>query len=358
MTTASPLVSIVVPCRNEADHIESCVRSILGQQPPEGDFELIVADGMSDDASCEILQQVAQQDPRLRIVNNPGRIVSTALNTAIRLARGKIIIRMDAHTEYASDYIQRCVEVLQETGADNVGGAWIAEGKGLAGRAIAAAFESPFAVGGARGHDSHYEGKVDTVYLGCWPRYVFERFGLFDEELVRNQDDEFSLRLTRGGGKIWQSPRIKSRYRPRESLRSLFKQYLQYGYWKVRVIQKHTRPASIRHLLPAGFIVLLLFFSALSPWWASAGWALLTSLACYLAVNTGASLLVASQRGWKIFFALPIVFACFHFAYGIGFLHGVWDFLIVKRGPSSAYIVLTRGVNRSRPKATSITRPS
>ena len=149
---------------------------------------------------------------------------------------------MDAHTAYASDYIRQCFAVLHETGADNVGGPWIAEGKGFIGQAIAAAFQSAFAVGGALGHRSDYEGTLDTVYLGCWPVEVFERIGLFDEEMVRSEDDEFNLRLTRAGGKIWQSPRIKSWYHPRESLGSLLCQQIQYGYWKVRVIQKHKIP--------------------------------------------------------------------------------------------------------------------
>src|SRR5262249_37522272 len=142
----------------------------------------------------------------------------------------------------------------EETGADKVGGPWVAEGKGYVGRAIAAAFQSPFAVGGARGHDPNYEGIVDLVYLGCWRRGVFDWFGLFDEELVRNQDDEFDLQLIRAGGTIWQSPRIRSWNQPRGSLRTLFLQYMQYGYWKVRVIQKHKIPASTRHLMPGGFV--------------------------------------------------------------------------------------------------------
>ena len=184
------------------------------------------------------------------------------LNAAIRVAQGSIIIRLDAHTKYAPDYIRQCLAVLQETGADNVGGPCIAEGKGFVSQAIAAAFHSPFAVGGARWHDLDYVGAADTVHLGCWRREVFDRIGLFDEELVRNQDDEFNLRLTRAGGKIWHSPRIKSWYRPRESLRALIRQYMQYGYWKVRVIQKHKMPASVRHLIPGGFVLLLICATA------------------------------------------------------------------------------------------------
>ena len=151
-------VSIIVPCRNEQDHIETCVRSIQEQELPPGEVEVIIADGRSDDGTLDILRRLAKEDPRLCIVDNPGRIVSTGLNAAIRVAQGSIIIRMDAHTEYAPDYIRQCLAVLQETGADNVGGPWVAEGKGLVGRAIAAAFQSPFSVGGPRGHDPDYVG--------------------------------------------------------------------------------------------------------------------------------------------------------------------------------------------------------
>ena len=232
-------ISIIVPCRNEADHVERAVQSILQQQVDPG-LEVILADGRSDDGTREILNRLANQDSRLRIVDNPRQIVSAGLNAAIQAAKGQVIIRMDAHANYAPDYVRQCVLVLNETGADNVGGPWIAQGEGYIGRAIAAAFQSSFAVGGARSHSPLYEGEVDSVYLGCWRREVFDRIGLFDEDLVRNQDDEFNLRLVRSGGRIWQSPRIRSWYRPRNSLRNLFRQYAQYGYWKVLRLG-HTR---------------------------------------------------------------------------------------------------------------------
>src|SRR5262245_7106440 len=160
-----PAVSIVVPCRNDRNHMESCLRSILKQEPAPGGLESVGADGMSNDGTTEILRRLAKEYPSLRIIDNPQRIVSSGLNEAIKAARGEIIIRMDAHTEYAPDYIRECLKVLRETRADNVGGPWRAKGHGLIGGAIAAAFNSPFAVGGARGHDASYEGIVDTVYL-------------------------------------------------------------------------------------------------------------------------------------------------------------------------------------------------
>ena len=252
-----PAVSVIVPCRNERDQVDTSLRSILAQESPTGDFEVIIADGLSDDGTHEVLKELEREDSRLRIIDNPGRIVATGLNSAIRLARGDVIVRMDTHTRYAPDYLRQCVAVLKETGADNVGGPWVAEGQGLISQAIAAAFQSPFSVGGARGHKPYYEGPLDTVYLGCWPREIFDRIGRFDEDLVRNQDDEFNLRILKAGGRIWQSPRIRSWYTPRESLRLLFQQQRQYGYWKVRVIQKHKIPASIRHLVPAAFVLSL-----------------------------------------------------------------------------------------------------
>jgi GT2 family glycosyltransferase len=297
---------------------------------------------MSDDGTRDILKRISVKDPRLRVIDNPDRIVSTGLNAAIQVAQGKIIIRMDAHTEYASDYICQCLTVLQETGADNVGGPWIAKGEGLLGQAIAAAFQSPFAVGGALGHNPEYEGTLDTVYLGCWSRKVFDRIGLFDEELIRNQDDEFNLRLTRAGGKIWQSPQIRSWYKTRDSLGTLFRQYMQYGYWKVRVVQKHKVPASVRHLVPACFVLLLSILpigALLSPLVAWTWWGL---VGIYAACNIVASLLTAASYKWELLLFLPLVFANYHIGYGFGFLRGVWDFVILQRAPARNYTKLTR----------------
>ena len=337
-----PRVSVIVPCRNEKDHIEALVRSILAQEPPPGGFEVIVADGRSDDGTREIIERIAKSEPRLRVVDNPGRIVSNGLNAAIRAARGDVIVRMDAHTIYASDYIRQCLTVLQETGADNVGGPARTWSTNYTQSAICAAYHSPFSVGGARFHNTRYEGEVDTVTYGCWRREIFDRIGLFDEELVRNQDDEFNLRLTRAGGRVWQSPRIRSWYRPRPSLRALFQQYMQYGYWKVRVIQKHKIPASIRHLIPAMFVLTLIILSLAAPFSAAAAQLLLVFLGTYAICNLTASVLTAARAGCKLLFILPFVFACYHFGYAWGFLRGVVDFVVLHRRPGQSYTALTR----------------
>ena len=340
--TRSPAVSIILPCRNEASHIAACLRGVLVQEEPPGGFEVVIADGMSDDATRREIADVASNDVRVRLIDNPGRIVSTGLNAGIAAARGGVVIRMDAHTEYAPDYVVRCLETLGRTGADNVGGPWVARGRGYLSRAIAAAFQSPFSAGGARGHDARFEGPVDTVYLGCWPRAIFDRIGAFDEEMVRNQDDEFNLRLTLAGGRIHQSPAIRSWYTPRSSLKALFRQYMQYGYWKVRVIKKHGRPASPRHLIPALFVIGIAF-----------GWlgglvhpglwvAYAAAIALYALIGLAFSIGAARKAGWDILPVLPFVFATYHVSYGCGFARGIVDFLILRRGPRPSMRTLTR----------------
>ena len=191
------LVSVIAPCRNECAHIDAFCDSVLAQRLPEGwRMQVLVADGQSDDGTRRRLDERAAQDARLQAVDNPGRIVSTGLNACLARAEGEVIVRMDLHTQFAPDYVAECLAALARTGADNVGGPWVAQGQGAMGQAIAAAFQSRWVVGGARSRDRAYEGPADTVYLGCWPRAVLARAGGFDETLVRNQDDEHNLRLS------------------------------------------------------------------------------------------------------------------------------------------------------------------
>jgi succinoglycan biosynthesis protein ExoA len=348
----APYVSVIIPCRNEEDYIEPCIRSILAQRPPFGGFEIIVADGMSSDGTPAILKRLSRENPSLRVIANPRRIVSSGLNEALKMAKGNIIVRMDAHTEYAADYLQQCIDVLCETGADNVGGPWCAVGSGFVSSAIAAAFQSAFGMGRAKGHDPNYEGLVDTVYLGCWPREVFGRIGTFDEELVRNQDDEFNLRLTRYGGRIWQSPRIKSCYRVRGSLRLLWKQYKQYGYWKVRVIQKHKVPASFRHLVPGCFVASLLALPVISAFWQPARWIWTFVIISYMICNITASVVTAARTNFKLILVLPVTFACYHISYGYGFMRGVFDFFVSRSKGRQAYTNLSRGSRENERRET------
>jgi len=338
-----PLVSVILPCRNERGHIEASLESVLNQEPPEGGFEIIVSDGISTDGTREYLQEVAARHSNLRVLTNTGRIVSRGLNAAIRAARGEVIVRMDAHTTYAPDYIKQCLKVLAETGADNVGGPMRTCARAYTERAIRAAFHSPYAVGGARSHSPDYEGYVDTVIYGCWRKEIFDRVGYFDEELVRNQDDEHNLRIVRAGGKVYQSKQIRSSYQVRGSLRALFAQYMQYGYWKVLVIRKHQVPASVRHLVPGAFLASLLATLVLGWFWPPALWAAGLLAGLYASLVLYASLLTASKNEWALLPLLPVVFACFHFGYGYGFLRGIVDFILLHNAPNAKFVQLTRG---------------
>lgn len=324
------LVSVIAPCRNERAAIDAFCDSALAQQlPPGWQLEVLVADGRSDDGTCQRLAERAAQDARLKPIDNPGRIVSSGLNAALAQARGSVIVRFDIHTQFAPDYIAECLAALERTGADNVGGPWVARGQGTMGRAIAAAFQCRWVVGGARSRDRAYEGEADTIYLGCWPRAVFERFGGFDEQLVRNQDDEHNLRLRRQGARLWQSARIHSVYQPRASLRQLFGQQLQYGYWRPFVFAKHGQPGSLRQLVPALFVAALAGSALAAPWWPGPLVLLLASYALYLA---GAALAAARQAGDGCLLAhLPAVIATYHLGYGVGTWRGMLDVLLRRR---------------------------
>jgi glycosyltransferase involved in cell wall biosynthesis len=338
-----PTLSVVVPCRNERGFIDTCVRSLLQQKPVDGGFEVIVADGMSDDGTRDILTRLQTEDDRVRVVDNIERITPCGMNAGITAARGRYIAIAGAHSRYAPDYLHQGVAVLEETGADNVGGALICEGHTRIQRAIAAAHHSAFAVGGARWHSPDYEGPADTVFGGVYRREVFDKIGLFDPELVRNQDDEFNLRLTRARGRIWQSPRMRSWYSPRPTLRLLFKQYFQYGYWKVRVIRKHKLPASFRHVVPGAFVLTFVALPVLAVSWRAAGWAWLALAGAY-ALASGVAAVMASRRSdGDVLLLMPVVFACYHFAYGTGFLVGVLDALRVRRRAPSFSREITRG---------------
>lgn len=331
---ASLDVTIVVACRNEIRHIRQFMGSLLSQDMSGLTWEAVIADGASDDGTREALEDYSREHPQLRQIDNPKRVVSPGLNAAIRAARGHIIMRMDAHTSYAPDYCKRCLAELERTGADNVGGPARTKAQGIRARAFAAAYHSPFSTG-ARFHNESYEGWVDTVPYGCWRKETLDRLGLFDEYLVRNQDDELNLRLIRAGGKIWQNPEIKSWYSPRVTLRALFLQYFQYGFWKAAVIRKHRLPGSWRHLVPVAFVLahVCLFaaclvtaaadparFAAIARLW-------LLLILTYGAANLAASVAAAAKSGWGTLPYLPAVFTVYHFSWGLGFLAGFRWFL-------------------------------
>ena len=321
-------VTVIMPVRNEGTFIARSLGAVLEQDYPAELMQVLVADGMSDDETREIVEQLARAHPdhAVEIVDNPGGIVPTGFNAALSRAGGQVIVRVDGHTIIAKDYVSACVTALEDSGADNVGGRMDAQGQGRIAEAIALATSSPFGVGDAQFHYASGQRWVDTVYLGAWRREVFDRVGSFDPEMVRNQDDEFNYRLRAAGGRILLTDRIRSRYYSRASMRKLFRQYRQYGFWKVRVLQKHPKQMSLRQFVPPVFAAAVVGGAVLAP--TSRGvrrvWA--ATLAAYGLAAVTASVSVARRSGWRHLPLLPVAFAAMHLGYGGGFLVGLLRF--------------------------------
>ncbi|MDI6792498.1 MAG: glycosyltransferase family 2 protein [bacterium] len=330
----SVLVSIIIPCRNEEKHISKCLDSTIVNDYPKDKFEVLVVDGMSEDGTREIIGKYAQQYTNIKLLDNPKKIAPTAMNLGIKEAKGNIIIRMDAHTEYPKDYISKIAYWLEKSGADNVGGMWVTlpGADTLKANAIAFALSSPFGVGNAMFRIGIKEpAYVDTVPFGAYRKEVFSKIGLFDEELVRNQDDEFNLRLIKNGGKILLVPEIVSYYYARDSLSKLWRMYCQYGYFKVRVIQKIGAVLTLRQVIPSLFVGSLMLTGILSFLTKYFLGMFFVIFGLYLVANTAFSFHIALRKGWKLFLVLPLAYVTLHFGYGLGFLKGIWDFMILKK---------------------------
>ena len=325
----SPFVSIIMPVCNEADFIQRSLEAVLTQDYRSDLLEVLIADGMSTDETRKLIAEEAARHPSIpvTVLENPGLRASMGLNAALRTSRGEVIVRVDGHTIIAPDYVSQCVAALNTHDAQNVGGRMTPAGVLPFARAVALATSSRFGVGGARFHYSDREEWVDTVYLGAWPRELFQQVGSFDEEMVRNQDDEFNYRLRAQGGKILLSPKIKSQYYNRTTVQSLWIQYFRYGFWKVRVMQKHPRQMKPRQFVPPAFVAALLASICLAPFSLTARLVLICMAALYIALNLGASILGCLRNAeWKLIPLIVIAYAVLHFAYGLGFLIGLISF--------------------------------
>ncbi|HXX67552.1 MAG TPA: glycosyltransferase family 2 protein [Polyangiaceae bacterium] len=312
-----PFVTIVIPCRDEEPYIEACIRSVQLQDWPGDRLEILVADGMSMDATREILGRLAAEDGRIRLVDNPARVQAAGLNECIRRARGEIIVRMDVHAEYAADFVRQCVATLQRTGADNVGGAARPKARTFFQRCVAAALRSPLGIGGSKYRRIEAEGFVESVWPGAFRRSVFERAGLFDPKAITNEDAELNQRLADVGGRVFMSRDIVSHYYPRESMSSLARQYYRYGKGRARTLLKHKRLISIRPAIPFLGLVGETILLATLPFHVGG-----LSLAAY-AIATGAEAVrVGRSEGlaavpvvWAIF---PVLHACHGAGFGVG----------------------------------------
>ena len=340
-----PFVSIVVPCRNEETYISRCLDSILAGDYPRDMMEILVVNGGSGDHTAEILARYAATHPGIVVLQNPQGTTPVALNIGIRAASGGIIVRMDAHVLYPPDYIRRLVAGLEESGADNVGGVLEtvpAEDTPTA-RAIALGIAHRFGVGNSHfriGADERRE--VDTVPFGCFRREVFERIGLFDEELIRNQDDEFNFRIITRGGRVLLLPDVFCRYFARRSFNQLARMYYQYGYFKPLVARKVGRVMTGRQLVPSLLVAVLAVSAALGIWLPAARAVFALVAGSYLALVLLCSAGAALTHGFRCGAALVAVFPTLHFSYGAGFLLGIRDHLLTRSAPRTSALGLTR----------------
>ena len=313
-------ISVVAPVRNEGPNVDHFV-SDLAAQDFSGELEVLVADGNSDDGSAERMRAAAWASGiNLRVIDNPAGWVSPGLNACIREARGDLIVRLDCHSRYPKDYLRRCAELSEQTGAWNVGGRLVPTGTTPMERAVACAMDSPF--GGIGWTRCASDGPVttDTVTFGAFRPEAFEQAGLFDETLIRNQDDEFNLRLRRAGGEIMLDPDITVMYRPRGSIARVWRQYYEYGFWKVPVMMKHRRVLTVRSLAPLAFVlasVLLFLAMARFP---LARRLLVLQWSVYGAAGAAFAARSVSQHGepWSLVPRVLATFPAFHLGHGSG----------------------------------------
>ena len=325
------MVTLVVAMRNEAANIERCLASLAAQDHPEDRLEVLVYDGESDDDSVALAEAFAAGRPGWSVRTNARRIQAAAWNAGIAVARGDVVGIVSGHAELAPSYVSAAVAALERTGADMVGGPVQAIGEGPIGEAVATATSTPFGVGGARHHYLAEAAEVDTVFMGLCRRETYRRFP-FNEAMVRNQDDELSYRLLDAGGRIVCDPAIQSVYRNRSSIAGLWRQYFDYGRWKVLVLRAHPRQVRPRHLAPVVLVTTLVAGAAFSPVSRPIRALLLAELGLYAAAIVVAVRRYGSGRPPGTAAALGVVYPVLHVSYGLGMLRGLWQFRGRRRG--------------------------
>jgi len=326
LNKTAPFVSVIVPMRNEEPHIEKCIRSLIDQDYPTNLYEVLVVDGMSNDHSKKVAQAISDNYPNIFLLENPGILTSSGLNIGIRKSKGEIVIILGAHSFVQNDFISKNAEFIKKNEHHCVGGPIETLGETHNAKVISLAMSSAFGVGDALFRYGKSEAYVDTVAFGAYKKEVFEKIGLFDEELARNQDDEFNYRLRKAGGKIFITPEIKLSYYSRATLRKLWSQYFQYGFWKIRVLQKHPKMMRLRQLIPGVFVLSVILSFGLVFYHYIFGYLTLIILGSYVGCNLLSSLRIARKEGLKCLPLLPAAFSAMHFSYGMGFLIGLITF--------------------------------
>ena len=330
------LISIIIPCKNEEKYIANTLDSIIEGDFPFENLEVFVVDGMSEDNTQDILQKYMQKYSQIYIINNPQQTVPYAMNYGIEAANGNTIIRLDAHSIYPKNYISELVKYLNKLDADNVGGVWdtIPANDSLEAKAIAYASSHPFGIGNAQYRISNKQEpyEVDTVPFGCYKKEIFEKIGLYDTDLTRNQDDELNARIIQNNGKIFLIPSLKIKYFARDQFSKMFKMFYQYGYFKPLVNMKLLKPATLRQFVPVIFVLFLLVGALLSLFVSSTSYIFRAGLIFYFTVNMIVSFLIAkNQKNLMLIPYLMYTFFLIHLSYGLGYLMGIIDFMIFKK---------------------------
>jgi len=338
VTPRVPTVSVIVPCRDEERYIARCLDSIAATDYPRERLEVLVVDGMSEDRTRAIVADYGARYPFIRLLDNPGRIPPTAVNTGIRAARGEILVRVDAHGVYPPNYIPALVAALQQSGADSVGGVLVtlpANDTAIA-QGIAIAMSHPFGVGNSYFRVGVREPRwVDTIAFFCCRRETFDRVGLFDETLARDEDSEFNGRLIQAGGRILLVPHVTAQYYARDSLWQLARMYHQYGYSKPLVARKLGRVTTVRQLVPAGFVSALAAATLALPWVPGAAALLVAAVVPYLVAVAACAIGAGLRRGGlRTVAALGLAFPIVHFSYGLGFLQSALKSLLGSGRPA------------------------
>lgn len=308
---APPSVAVIIPVRNEAAHLRRAVSTVLNQVYPVP-FEVCLAVGPSSDGTEAVAAQLAAEEPRVRVVDNPSGLTPAALNAAIRATTSDIVVRVDGHSALSPGYIRTAVATIQRTGAVNVGGVQRPVGATPFERTVAAVMSSFAGTGGAAFHTGGAAGPVDTVYLGVFQRDALERAGLFDERLIRNQDYELNIRLRAGGGVVWFDPDLWVEYRPRGSFARLARQYLEYGRWKRAVLTLHPTSLKARQAAPAVVTALISGGLVVVP---LSLWGLLPAAGYAVAATTAAAMIDRRSP-----LRTAAVLATMHLSWGAGFL--------------------------------------
>ena len=333
-----PLISVVVPCRNESQYIERTINSLLRQSNIPGKIEIIVVDGESSDGTKEILEKIKLKDSRIKIISNPEKITPVAMNLGIKNALGEYVALMGAHTIYDQSYLSECLALFMiDPSIMCTGGPIINEGVTGFGEAAALAMSNPVGVGNAKHRFPEYEGFAEGAGFPVFKKEVFDKIGLYDEGMLKNQDDELNYRLTKQGFKVFLSPKAKSKYFVRTTPVELFKQYFNYGYWRVAVIKKHKLPVSIRQVVPALFLLSMLFFICLGIIINQLFVSLLIPL-IYLLTILLFDIKIIIKNGIKTGALFSLAVVILHFSYATGFLSGL-RLMLTKKIDVTTFII-------------------